>query len=679
MKQKFSVLDVRAISKEFNDILTNKYIQNIYSTGQKSFYFKLNTKEVVLIDPGHKAYMTDSYDTEINHFCKKLRPLLRNLRIIGVKQFGFDRIIVFDLLKYKMVVEFYSMGNILILDKDDVILEVHRPVEQLTVVKGQKYIWNEIKLEINVEEAIKNQECFYKEMPFEKDFVDLTFTSFVEKFGDNFSEIKLNEEIITFFDEVLKKVENMGWKGEVVIKDRKPLNFTAFITQKASELKNDQEHLKELLSEVKLSANIKYPLQDVKEIFSLVNTKNSVIHFSSLNHAVRFFYNFECKIKKKKSKENGEIPKNERIQKAQQRYMGELEMQAESVQEQIYMVENNKKLVEEVLNIFTKVYSNKMSWSMFEHFYEEEKKQGNEVANAIITYNLKEKQVFIVINEETVELDASINLNKNIQKLYKKKKKFLEKRKKTGEAMEKIESKMKPTKVGVKTQTRELYWFEKFNFFISEDQCLIIGGRNAQQNEMIVKKYMENNDLYFHCIVKGGSSVVCKKSSEINIRDASYVALCMSKCWEEQVMKDVFYVNPDQVSKTAPTGEFVPKGGFIIKGKKTEVHPYRLEYGIAIIFKLKNAIDILDFSECPSEDDEIEHAMPISGPWVALKKYKYAVRIVPGNERKQKVAMEIYKRFDEQEKNITINLKIRAIGLQEYINIIPGKSRIAKS
>lgn len=42
---------------------------------------------------------------------------------------------------------------------------------------------------------------------------------------------------------------------------------------------------------------------------------------------------------------------------------------------------------------------------------------------------------------------------------------------------------------------RKVHWFEKFNWFISSENYLVISGRDAQQNEMIVKRYMSKGDV----------------------------------------------------------------------------------------------------------------------------------------------------------------------------------------
>ncbi len=39
------------------------------------------------------------------------------------------------------------------------------------------------------------------------------------------------------------------------------------------------------------------------------------------------------------------------------------------------------------------------------------------------------------------------------------------------------------------TKARKTYWFEKFYWFISTENYLVIAGRDQQQNELIVKRY----------------------------------------------------------------------------------------------------------------------------------------------------------------------------------------------
>ena len=48
---------------------------------------------------------------------------------------------------------------------------------------------------------------------------------------------------------------------------------------------------------------------------------------------------------------------------------------------------------------------------------------------------------------------------------------------------------------------RRVYWFEKFVWFITTENYLVIGGRDAQQNEILVKRYMRAGE--FHGVLEG--------------------------------------------------------------------------------------------------------------------------------------------------------------------------------
>jgi predicted ribosome quality control (RQC) complex YloA/Tae2 family protein len=45
----------------------------------------------------------------------------------------------------------------------------------------------------------------------------------------------------------------------------------------------------------------------------------------------------------------------------------------------------------------------------------------------------------------------------------------------------------------------------------------VIGGRDAQQNELIVKRYMKQSDVYVHADLHGASSVVIKNPTGLLI------------------------------------------------------------------------------------------------------------------------------------------------------------------
>lgn len=37
---------------------------------------------------------------------------------------------------------------------------------------------------------------------------------------------------------------------------------------------------------------------------------------------------------------------------------------------------------------------------------------------------------------------------------------------------------------------RKVFWFEKFHWFVSSENYIVLSGRDAQQNELLVKRYL---------------------------------------------------------------------------------------------------------------------------------------------------------------------------------------------
>ena len=58
----------------------------------------------------------------------------------------------------------------------------------------------------------------------------------------------------------------------------------------------------------------------------------------------------------------------------------------------------------------------------------------------------------------------------------------------------------------------------------------------------------------------------------------------MSKYWKSNIVEKAYYVKSNQVSKSAPAGEYISTGSFMIRGKKNYLPQARLELGIGLLF-----------------------------------------------------------------------------------------------
>jgi hypothetical protein len=175
---------------------------------------------------------------------------------------------------------------------------------------------------------------------------------------------------------------------------------------------------------------------------------------------------------------------------------------------------------------------------------------------------------------------------------------------------------------------RKKEWFEKYRWFRSSDGFLVIGGRDATTNEILIKKRMEPDDIVFHAEIVGAPFVLIKtegkNASEQTINEAAQLAASYSRGWREMLSAiNVYWIHPDQVSKSPPSGQSLPKGAFMIRGTKNFVRgvPLRVAVGVK------------------TDDDAI---MIIGGPVEAIAQQTSAyVEIVPGDQKSAQIAKKI--------------------------------------
>ena len=123
---------------------------------------------------------------------------------------------------------------------------------------------------------------------------------------------------------------------------------------------------------------------------------------------------------------------------------------------------------------------------------------------------------------------------------------------------------------------RRTHWYERYRWFLSTEGIIVVAGRDAASNDLIVRKYLKAGDRYVHADIHGAASVVVKRPStgttevgESTMREAGQWAVAYSKAWRAGLASaNAFWVESDQVSKSAPSGEFVARGAWVIHGTK---------------------------------------------------------------------------------------------------------------
>ncbi len=138
----------------------------------------------------------------------------------------------------------------------------------------------------------------------------------------------------------------------------------------------------------------------------------------------------------------------------------------------------------------------------------------------------------------------------------------------------------KPVRVARKKE-----WYESFGWSFTNSKKLILMGKNAKQNDGLVAKHMDDEDVFFHCDIRGGAATLLKGGLEASDEEKEFAAIlsvCFSKAWGKGFSQaDTYYVKKEQLSKHA-SGGFVGAGGFAITGKRVWYRntPLKLRVGI---------------------------------------------------------------------------------------------------
>lgn len=140
MKQRISSLDLELLYRELKSQLEGYRLSNIYNIAESSrqFLLKFNkpdSKLNAIIDCGLRVHLTDfmrPVPATPSGFVVKLRKHLKSKRVTTVKRVANDRILVlsFNDGQFFLVLEFFSAGNVILLDSDRKIIVLQRIVHE---------------------------------------------------------------------------------------------------------------------------------------------------------------------------------------------------------------------------------------------------------------------------------------------------------------------------------------------------------------------------------------------------------------------------------------------------------------------------------------------------------------------------------------------------------------------
>src|SRR5437870_2907703 len=223
-------------------------------------------------------------------------------------------------------------------------------------------------------------------------------------------------------------------------------------------------------------------------------------------------------------------------------------------------------------------------------------------------------------------------------------------------------------KVIVREQTAK-EWYERYRWFLTTDGHLAIGGRDSSSNSALIRKHLTEDDIVFHAEVHGSPFFIVKNAAapaqeggiELSLLQVAKATVSFSRAWKDGLSSaDAYWVKAEQVKKGAPTGQFLPKGSFVIEGKRNYLKGVEIRLAIGIVHL--NGRETL-----------------VCGPEEAIKNRAmfYAVLLQGGMDpmtAAKKAKSEFVKISGESE----IAETIKHMSLDDFVRALPtGQSRIS--
>jgi predicted ribosome quality control (RQC) complex YloA/Tae2 family protein len=335
-----------------------------------------------------------------------------------------------------------------------------------------------------------------------------------------------------------------------------------------------------------------------------------------------------------------------RIRADQGRRAGELEAEAARAEAGARALEARPEAADAVVDALNAALARGMSWRDVERLVAAEAAAGNPVAGAVRGLALERNMASIELpaapgdedeaSTVIVDLDLGLRAAANARALFAARRSALAKldRTKAGHAAALAAAEAKVTTTLASAAARDAaraaarsfkpLWFQKFDWCVTSEGFLVLAGRDAGQNELLVRKHLKGGDAYVHADVHGGATVVLKNRRgprvalpPLSLAQAGDFAVCKSAAWTSKVVARAWWVGAAQVSRAPPSGEYLAHGAFVIRGKKTFLPPSRLEMGLTFLFRLDDACVAAHAGErCvrgEEEEGEGEAGAPPSG------------------------------------------------------------------
>ncbi|PUA32122.1 MAG: hypothetical protein B7O98_05445 [Zestosphaera tikiterensis] len=639
IKKSLTALDVAVIAKELNSILTNSLIDNVYGLEDVNsllLKLKLANGEItyLIIEGGSRINLTRHITTGTSKGrVGVFRRYLRGGRVYEVSQYGFERILEMYVKSsgkdIKIVVELLPRGVISVVEKDT-----------------GKVLVNTVDL--NLKDRVLHPGLVYAYPPTFPNFLELSFNEFYEK-------LRIDREVGKSL------VKSLGLPPELV----NEVLDEDIRKKSVSELTVEEAHniYLSLRNFIESAVNNPQPVVVICDStpthfypFKPLKIKHSdncvLMDFKTFNEALDEYF---TSISTKKEVGEGVEHEKRKLEKtldkvrtelsdAKRRY-SEVDLKLKIVEERYAELEGMWSCVYDVVKRY--------GWGKVRELCKVDEVFSNEGVYVINLNGLK--LTFNILEDFKTQY---FNLKRELKQLEEKIRKAEEKALEIEKSLKEV-TEVEKEKLTRKTLLKEVQWYSNYHWIRTTNGFLAIGGRDAQQNEKIVRKYLSDRDIFMHADVHGASAFVIltegREPQEVDLKEVAVLAASYSRGWTTGLTSvDVFWVWGSQVSKAAPPGQYLPKGSFMIYGQKNFIKN--------VVLKLSLGLKVID---------EKYYEIVVGPEDLVSKSCITYITLTPGDEEPNSIAREFLKHIKDK-----TPYDPRDLNEDYLIRFIPGRSTI---
>jgi predicted ribosome quality control (RQC) complex YloA/Tae2 family protein len=623
--------DLQAIAEELESTIRNARVDNIYQFSPMAFLLTLHPQANLVMEAGRRVHLT-RYRVERpdapSLFCSILRRHLRGGTVKSVGVEDFERVLFLEVYTgestRRLVVEVFGGGNVLLLDEKGAIVQAltYRRMRDRNIIRGEIYRLppprgtSPKQASLAMLSSLTGQKgdvakAVGRILSIGSPYVEeIVLRAHLEKAMPASS--LSDGQVGSVYEAVNSLIRDLGQFRPRIVSD-------------------DKDCWLDL---------VPFPLLQYE-------TKRN-IEFVTFNEAADAYF-------------------TELASKTQ--VMGETAVTEANIEEQRRILRQQE---ERIAQLEEEASSNQRAGNLlYVHFSEvqsllegarQNKSESARVPEGISLDNDK-RRAKIRIEGQEIDLNLRLSVHENAGSYYAMAKAARQKMEGLTKAIQEAERRLKSRQEKTATQrtrlpslVRRRAWYESFHWVRTRAGTLIVGGRDATTNEILIKKHMDTKDLVFHTDTPGAPFVLAKPSdsvvSEDDVSQAAQMAASYSSAWKARLASaDVYWVRPEQVTKEAPSGEYLTRGAFMIRGQKNYLKNVQLHVSIGLL-------------------EEEGSLRVVGGPQESvLAQTELAVELIPGRLSSGALAKEIRRKLAS--KRSDLGPSALALPLEEFQQFIP--------